>query len=260
MTRYITCISGKGGVGKTSSSINLGAAFTYFGKDTTIVDANLTTPNVGVHLGVPIVPINLNHVLQGKNHISEAVYLHPAGIKIVPAGISVDELKNTDPRNLKRTLKGLMGTTDIVLIDAAAGLGREALLALDCADDILIITNPELPAITDALKTIKVSEESGKNILGVVLTRTKKDNLDVSLNNIQTILEKEVIGVIPEDKSMREALTMRDAIVLTHPKSKASKAYKQLAAVLLNTDYQEEDDSESFFSKLMSKLGFKSDQ
>ena len=93
MTRYITCISGKGGVGKTSSSINLGAAFTYFGKDTTIVDANLTTPNVGVHLGVPIVPINLNHVLQGKNHISEAVYLHPAGIKIVPAGISVDELK-----------------------------------------------------------------------------------------------------------------------------------------------------------------------
>ncbi|MBI2667659.1 P-loop NTPase [Candidatus Woesearchaeota archaeon] len=254
MTRYITCISGKGGVSKTTTSINLGAAFTYFGKDTTVVDANLTTPNVGVHLGVPIVPINLNHVLQGKNHISEAVYLHPVGTKIVPASISINDLKNTNPGNLRRALRGLHGTTDIVLIDSAAGLGREALLAMESGDEILIVTNPELPAITDALKTVKVAEELGKKIIGVVLTRTKKDNGDLSANNIETMLEKPIIAVIPEDKSVREALTMKDVVVYTHPKSDAAVAYKKLAASLLNREYNEENQEEGTIKRLLKKL------
>jgi septum site-determining protein MinD len=253
MTRYITCISGKGGVGKSTTSINLGAAFTYFGKDTTVVDANLTTPNVGVHLGVPIVPINLNHALQGKNHISEAVYLHPVGTKIVPAGISINEMKNTNPGNLRRVLRGLLGTTDLVLIDSAAGLGREALLAIESGDEILIVTNPELPAITDALKTIKVAEELGKKVTGVVLTRTKEGKGDLSVKNVEIMLDKKVIGEIPEDESIREALTMRDVVVYTHPKSNAAVGYKKLAASLLEREYEEEIE-EGTFKKLLRKL------
>jgi len=255
MTRYITCISGKGGVAKTTTSINLGAALTYFGKDTTVVDANLTTPNVGVHLGVPVVPINLNHVLQGKNHISEAVYLHPVGTKIVPAGISMNELKNTNPGNLRRVLRGLYGTTDLVLIDSAAGLGREALLAMEAGDEILIITNPELPAITDALKTIKAAEEFGKKIIGVVLTRTKEDRGDLSVKNVEIMLDKPVVAVIPEDEAIREALTMKDVVVYTHPKSVSAVAYKKLAASLLNREYQEEIE-EGKFIKFLKRLGF----
>ena len=254
MTRYITCISGKGGAAKTTTSINLGAAFTYFGKDTTVIDANLTTPNIGVHLGVPIVPINLNHVLQGKNHISEAVYLHPIGTKIVPAGISINELKNTNPSNLRRVLRGLSGTTDIAIIDSAAGLGREALLAMESGDEILIITNPELPAITDALKTIKVAEELGKKIIGVVLTRTNMNDGDISVKNVEAMLDKPVIAIIPEDKSVREALTMKDVVVYTHPKSGAAIEYKRLAAFLLGREYEDENIDEGMFKKLLKRL------
>ena len=82
MTKFIAIMAGKGGTGKTTTSVNLGAALSYFGKDVVIVDANLTTPNVGIHLGVPVVPIHLHHVLQGKNKINEAIYIHPAGPKI----------------------------------------------------------------------------------------------------------------------------------------------------------------------------------
>jgi septum site-determining protein MinD len=89
MTRFISIISGKGGVAKTTTSINLGAALSYFGKDVIVVDANLTTPNIGVHLGVPVVPVHLHHALQGKHNIRDAVYMHPGGTKFVPASIAL---------------------------------------------------------------------------------------------------------------------------------------------------------------------------
>jgi septum site-determining protein MinD len=257
MTHYIGILSGKGGVGKTSSSINLGAALNFFGKDVTIVDANLSTPNIGLYLGAPVVPINLHHALNGKHHITEAVYLHPAGIKIVPAGISVDELMGVNPDKLNKVIKGLENTTDIVIVDGAAGLGREANATFESADKILIVTNPEIPAITDALKTIKIAEEFGKEVVGVILCRTKPNNLDVSLKNIETILEKPVIGIIPEDKSVREALVKKDSVVYTHPNSKASIGYKKLAANLIGERYKPEDIKENFMLKVLRVLRLK---
>lgn len=257
MAHYIGILSGKGGCGKTTSSINLGAALHFFGKDITIVDANLSTPNVGLHLGVPVVPINLHHALNGKHPITEAVYLHPAGIKIVPAGISVDELISVDPDKLNNVIKDLNKTTDIVLIDGAAGLGREANATLESADSIIVVTNPEIPAITDALKTIKVAEEFGKDVKGVILCRTKPNNLDVSLKNIETILEKPVVGIIPEDKSVREALVKKDSVVYTHPNSKASIGYKKLAANLLGENYEPEVLKERFMARVLRVLRIK---
>ena len=253
MTKYIALISGKGGAAKTTSSINLGSAFNYLGKDVTIVDANLTTPNIGVYLGVPVVPINLHHVLQGRNHISEAVYLHPSGTKIIPASLSVDDLRKTNPDNLKNALRGLRGTTDIVLIDCAAGLGREAVLALDACDEVLIVTNAELPAVTDALKTIKLAEELGKKILGVVVAR-KRDNTDMGIRNIESLLEHKVISVIPEDKAIREALLRKDPVVYTHPRSESAIAYKKLAADMLGYEFNETAEGKGFFARLFGKF------
>jgi len=251
MAHYIGILSGKGGVGKTTSSINLGAALNFFGKDVTVVDANLSTPNIGLHLGVPVVPVNLHHALKGENHVTEAVYLHPAGIKIVPAGISVEELMSVNPDKLNNAVKGLGKTTDMVILDGAAGLGREASSTIDAVDSLLIVTNPEIPAITDALKTIKVAEEFGKEVKGVILCRTKANNLDVSLKNIETILEKPVVGIIPEDKNVREALVKKDAVVYTHPNSKASIGYKKLAANLIGEKYEPEVLKESFMRKIL---------
>jgi len=250
MTKFIAVIGGKGGVGKTTTSINLGTALSKLGKDVTVVDVNLTTPNVGVHLGTPVVPIHLNHVLQGRHHITEAVYEHPSGVKIIPASISIYDLKRTNPNNLNGVLRGLIGLTDIVLLDCAAGLGKEALLAMDAADDLLIVTNAELPAITDALKTIKLGEQMGKKTIGVVVTKSKKGDM-ISINNIETILDHNVIGIIPEDNSVLEALAQRDSVILTHPKSVVSVAYTKLAYDLIGRKYKEE--RKGFFSRLFGK-------
>ena len=83
MTRFVGILSGKGGVAKTTTTVNLGAALNYFKRDVIIVDGNLSTPNLGLHLGIPIVPISLHDVLKNKNNIVESIYQHESGLKII---------------------------------------------------------------------------------------------------------------------------------------------------------------------------------
>jgi septum site-determining protein MinD len=235
--RKIGLLSGKGGVGKTSTAINLGAALNNYGKDVIIVEGNLTTPNVGLHLGVPTVPVNVHDVLKGNNKINEALYKHPSGLQFIPGSLSINDLTGMD---LKRMSQVSNLDADYVLMDGAAGLGGEAMQVLDHCDDLMIVTNAEMPAITDALKTIKLAEEMNKNVMGVVVTRSKGDDLDVSIKNIEALLERPVLAVIPEDDTMREALTLRDAVVHTHPKSNAARGYLKLGANLAGIAYVQE--------------------
>ena len=169
MKKILVITSGKGGVGKTTTAINLGAAINYFGKDVVVIDANLTTPNVGIHLNSPEVPITLNHVLMKKVEPFEAVYEHHSGLKIIPASISIRELKNAKSERLKDFKKSFKELADYIIVDSAAGLGNEALSAIELADEIIIVTNPELPALTDALKTIKIADELDKPIKGIIV-------------------------------------------------------------------------------------------
>jgi septum site-determining protein MinD len=251
MTHYIGILSGKGGVAKTTTAVNLSAAMNYFGRDVILMDGNLSTPNVGLHLGAPVVPINLHHVLKGKNHITEAIYMHPSGIKIIPAGLSVSDLKDVQPEKLKQTLPSLDGLTDIVVIDGAAGLGREALSLMNAVNDLIIVTNPELPAVADAMKTIKIAEELGKTVRGVVIAKTG-DYGDISLPNLQTLLEKPILATIPHDKAIRMSLVRKDPVIYTHPKSRSAVAYKKLAANLIGVEYGEK--AESKFSEFLRNL------
>jgi len=101
MSKIIVITSGKGGVGKTTTAINLAAAINHFGKEVLVIDGNLTTPNVGIYFGSPEVPINLNHILSKKVEALEAVYEHESGVKIIPASLSVHDSMNADFTKLK---------------------------------------------------------------------------------------------------------------------------------------------------------------
>lgn len=229
MARIIVINSGKGGVGKTTTAINLGASLNKLNKEVVIVDANLNTPNIGLQLGAPIVPVTLNHVLKGKAEIEEAVYEHSSGTKIVPSSLSVKELTKFNTKKIPEIIKKLSKSCDYVIIDSAAGFGEEVIAVIEAADEIIIVTNPEMPAVTDALKSVKVSREMGKEINGIIVTRHKGAKYEMPLSSIKSMLEAQIIGVIPEDKSVKEALNLRDAVVHTHPKSKVSRKYLEIA-------------------------------
>lgn len=251
MTRYIGIISGKGGVGKTTTSINLAAGINFFKKKAIVVDSNISTPNIGIHLGVPNVPVSLHHVLQGKDKMKDALYEHYSGMNFVPASLALNDMINTKPNTLKKAVPKLKGKADIVLVDCAAGLGGEALAAIEAVNEFLIVTNPEKPAVTDALKTVKLLEQMKKKVLGVVVTRYRESELDLSLKSIEGLLEKRILAVVPEDWSVRKAMVRGDAVVHTHPKSESAIAYKNLAAKLLRKKYKEEY-KESLFRRLLS--------
>lgn len=256
MKKIIVITSGKGGVGKTTTAINLGAAINGFGHDVLIIDANMSTPNIGIHLNSPEVPINLNHVLQKKAYPFEAVYEHDSGMKIMPSSLSVKELKKIKMEKLKTFKKDFLKISDYVIIDGAAGLGNEALSAIELADELIIVTNPEMPAITDALKTVKVAEGMKKNVAGVIMTRVRHNKSEMKPETVKEMLETDVIGMIPEDIVMQQALNKKNAVVHTHPKSKPSRAYKEIAARIIGVEYDSRNDRESIMEiiqRILSK-------
>lgn len=253
MKKIIVITSGKGGVGKTTTAINLGAAINYFGKEVLIIDANLSTPNIGVHLNSPEVPVNLNHVLLEKAKAQEAVYEHESGIKIMPSSLSIKELKKIVPENLSKFKKDFKEIAEYIIVDSAAGLGQEANSAIKMADEIIIITNPEMPAITDALKTVKLAEQMKKKIRGAIMTRVRKDKIELQPETVKEMLEVPIMGMIPEDLIVKESLNLKDAVVNTNPKSKVARAYKEIASQIIDVKYDSEKEKPSFWERIFKK-------
>jgi septum site-determining protein MinD len=257
MKKIIVITSGKGGVGKTTTAINLGAAINYFDKDALIVDGNLSTPNIGVYLGSPEVPVNLNHVLSNKADLDEAIYEHDSRIKIIPSSLSVTELKKIRPEKIKDFKKSFKKISDYVIVDSAAGLGNEAVSVMELADELIIVTNPEIPAITDALKAIKIAEKMRKKVLGVIITKVRKDDLEMQPETVKEMLEVPILGMIPDDLDVKKALNLKNAVVNTHPKSKSARAYKEIAAGIVGAEYDSNKDKEKMIERVLRKLGLK---
>jgi len=235
MTIY-SVVSGKGGVGKTTSAINLGAALNFFGKKVLIVDANLSTPNIGIHLGAPIVPVSLNHVLENKAKLMDAIYEHNSGMKILPSSLSCDVAKLINPRKFAQIIEELRKYSSQIILDSSPGLGKESYLPISCSDEVILVTQAEMPAVADSLKTARLARQLKKPIKGFILTRYKKKKSEMAIENIIDMLEVPLLGIVPEDKNMQKALSKKDAILHTHPKSKASKAYKEIARKMLGIE------------------------
>ena len=233
MTRIISVVSGKGGAGKTVVVANTGVALAEMGKDITIIDGNLTTPNLGLHLGIPLFPKTLHDVLKGKAKLRDALYEHDSGLKIIPAGISLDDLKGVDIRDISNILLDLLGNTDVVMIDAAAGLGKEALAAIESSDELLLVTNPELPAVLDVLKAAKLAEQVGTKVLGVVVNRVTGKSHELTDNEITDLLDIPIIAKIPEDEHVRKAIAIKTPVIKYKPNARSSIEFKKLASFLV---------------------------
>ncbi|MCW1296074.1 MAG: cell division ATPase MinD [Candidatus Parvarchaeota archaeon] len=252
MTRIIAVASGKGGVGKTTLSINLASALHEFGRDVILVDGNITTANVSIHLGIPKTPTTIHDVLKGKiKNLKEAVYIHPLGLKVVPASIAVHELKSKHKKRFTDAIIDIVGVTDFIIIDCPAGLGLDAKHAIESADELLVATNPELPAIIDALKVIRFAKELGVKPIGVVVNEYRGDTShELSPKNIEEFLELPVLAVIPWDENVRKAIALKKPVVFSFPDSLASIEFKKLAARLIGYRYKIRRERKSMIERL----------
>lgn len=243
-------ISGKGGVGKTTLVINLGAALaSKFKKEVIIVDCNITSSHLGIYLGMYYYPISLNNVLSGENRIDKAIYNYSIpGLRIVPASLSLNDLKGVDIAELKKYIKDLFGSADIILLDGAPGFGREVMATVQASDEILIVTTPFIPTVIDAMKCLNVANDVGAKPLGIVLNMVKEGRHELLAEDVEKLVELPVISQIPRDKNVMRSLAEKLPVINYNPRSKASKEIMKLASHIAGESYR----SEGLFSRLSS--------
>jgi len=255
MTRIIGVTSGKGGVGKTTTVVNLGTALTALGRSVIVVDANLTTPNIGLHLGMPVSSVSLHDVLEGKAYITEAISIHPpSGLRMVPAGLNISNIERTNYNMLESALVDLLGYSDFVLIDCPAGLEHGSRRVIQSCDEIILVTNPELPAVTDALKAKKIAEMSS-HVLGVVLSKARNAKSELTPDEVEQMVESPIIVTIPHDDNVKESIASKNPVVDFAPGAPSSYEYRRLAHVITGIEFKEELPSEpKALKRLIRKL------
>ncbi len=238
MGRIIAVASGKGGVGKTTLVSNLSAALARYNQSVIAVDANITTSNLGIHLGVSLYPVTLHDILDGVADVSDALFHHEHGFRILPGDISIRKLKKFNKKTVGNTLYKLSDKADFVLIDTAAGLGKEATEFVKAADELITVTNPNLPAVTDALKlnTIALSHETAP--LGVIINRIMNHPSEMKAEEISNFLNVPILGKIPEDKTVHKSVSAKIPVIAYAPKSPAAQHIRSIAAYLVGEEYK----------------------
>lgn len=226
MTRVISVISGKGGVGKTTMSVNIGTSLAQQGHEVLIIDGNFSGANVSQHMGLGFQEISLNDVLQGEAYITQAVTKHSEGVEVLPANI-LDFQGNAE--NLKHSLVEFLGDKDFVLIDSAAGINDEVQASIEASDEVLLVSEPELPSLTNCLGAKKIAEHLDREVLGLVLNGLRGEKSEVSDDDVKDLMETEIIGRVPDHKHVREGIALREPVVSYRPDSRVSKKIENVA-------------------------------
>ena len=257
MVKVYTIASGKGGTGKTTVSVNLGTMLAQLGKKTYIMDADIGMANVGLILGLQDAPVTLHEVLAGKGNINDAIYEGPAGLKVIPSGISLQGFQQADPDKIRDVMGEIVKRCEFLLIDAPAGISKDGVVPLAVADEVILVVNPELSSIVDALKTKILTEVVGGHVLGSIINRVTQDKHDILTKKMEKVLGVKVLGVIPEDANVRRAASQKSPIVIKYPTSPATIAFKRIASNLLGVAYEEEkvpEKRESFIDRFSKAL------
>ncbi|MTI80416.1 MAG: MinD/ParA family protein [Firmicutes bacterium] len=239
-TKVLAVGSGKGGVGKTTFSINLALALSSCNQRVVLMDADIGMANVEILLGVRSTN-NLADVIQGYCTLSQILVEGPGGIQVLPGFSGMDSLTTLDSMQFNRIISGfaeLEDNCDILILDTGAGLADSVLKFLESADEIILVSNPEPHALMDAYALTKVlaQRDNGQNRVNLVMNRC--DNEGEALKSSDTFvlagqrfLEIEPIyqGWLPFDQLVTQSLKKKSPIFLSHPRERYSKQILEIA-------------------------------
>jgi flagellar biosynthesis protein FlhG len=263
-TRIITVTSGKGGVGKTNTSVNLALAYARLGKKVVVMDADLGLANVNVMLNV-VPKYTLYHVIHKQKSMKEILQTTDYGIQIVAGASGVSKIANLTEDERQNFISELetLSNADIIIIDTSAGVSSNVLDFIAAADDVVILTTPEPTAITDAYGIIKIiaTELDSLNMgLKLVVNRVKtvaegKKVADRMTHIASQFLNLKVdyLGFIYDDPIVSQSVLRQRPFLVVDPKSKASQCIQHIVGRMEKSEVRENSGFGNMIKRLLGK-------
>lgn len=271
VTRVMSFTSGKGGVGKTNSVVNLALSLAERGRSVLILDADLGLANVDVMLGLKT-KYTLHDVIEGRRTLNEVIVSGPSGISVIPAASGVESICNLachERLGLLQAVEEIASQYDYLLIDTCAGIGQDVMHFNSAAGEIVCVITAEPTSLTDAYAMIKVLarnyNEKSISILAnniQATSRTASDEASRAYRRLQLSVERflsaeqvelKYLGFIPAETAVNEAIRNQRSVVELFPSSAAARAFTEIANKidLEFSDYRIKGGMQFFFKQLM---------
>lgn len=250
IARVITVTSGKGGVGKSNTAINLAIQFRKMGKRVIILDADFGLANIEIMFGAVPKHNLCDLIYQGKN-IKEIITWGPMEVGFISGGSGIAGLSNLSREYLIYIIQNLAeldAIADIIIVDTGAGISDAVLEFLVASGEILLVTTPEPTSITDSYSLLKAlsrhprfSREASqiKVIANKVDSQNEGQTLFNKLNAVVTRYLKlpiTYLGAVPQDSQLSKAVMQQMPVSLQSPGAKSALAYEAVAAKLMNKE------------------------
>jgi ATPases involved in chromosome partitioning len=260
-TRIITIASGKGGVGKTSLTVNLAIALSKKGKKVMIMDADLGMANVDIMLGI-VPKYTLFDVIQGIKSFKDIVIEGAEGIKLVPGCSGIFEAANIghgQREDLVRELENYAREIDYILIDTGAGISQVVLGFIASADDVIIIITPEPTSITDGYGIIKILSrfKLHQEVHLVINMANNFQEAQESARKIEIVADKYLhisikrLGVMYLDNNVKKSIKEMIPFMIRYPHSQVSQDVMQIASNILEQKIGFDNGGTNFAQKLI---------
>lgn len=235
MSRIIVTTSGKGGVGKTTVTANLGMALARMGRHVALVDADFGLRNLDLLLGLENrVVYTAVEVVTGECRLEQALVKDKREPRLVLLPAAQNRNKEAvNPDQMKDLIENLTKTYEYVIIDSPAGIETGFKNAIAAAQEAVIVTTPEIAAVRDADRVVGLLEAHGVKQINLIVNRLRpvmvQANDMMSVQDVQELLAVSLIGVVPEDERVIVSTNRGEPLVLSEDPSMAGKAFDNIA-------------------------------
>ena len=233
--RVIVITSGKGGVGKTTTTANIGAALADKGHKVLLIDTDIGLRNLDVVMGLENrIVYDLIDVIEGRCRVSQALIKDKRcqNLVLLPAA-QIRDKNDVNTDQMKELIYSLKESFDYILIDCPAGIEQGFKNAIAAADEAIVVTTPEVSATRDADRIIGLLEAAGIKSPRIVVNRLRidmvKDKNMLSVEDILDILAVKLLGVVPDDENVVISTNKGEPLVYKGD-SLAAKAFKNIAS------------------------------
>lgn len=269
LARVITVTSGKGGVGKSNTSINLAVQFRKMGKKVIILDADFGLANIEIMFGA-VPKHNLHDLIYQGKRITEIITWGPAEVGFISGGSGIAGMSNLSRDYLAYIIQNLAqldSIADIIIVDTGAGISDAVLEFLVASGEILLVTTPEPTSITDSYSLLKALyrhprfDESASKVKMIANRVDNEKEGEVLFSKLNAVVERYLkipmtyLGGIPEDSNLSRSVMQQMPVSLQHPEAKSTAAYERIAMRLLDkkeAERQPKRGMAAFFSHIIA--------